>query len=139
MMSQANVGEQDGAAVASGGRHGRRVALRRGHSVAMWSSGVSAGTLGTGFGPALGGKIRGDAGGEEPGGDSERADDPRQLDAALEHEVVQDAEDEDKDGGLRKEAGAAARGDEQQREGSRRLLGGLGRRRWRVVVPVGIG
>lgn len=64
--------------------------------------------------PALGSEVHSDAGSEEAEGDGERADDPGELDASLEHEVVEDAEDEDEDGGLSEEGRAAPAGDESQ-------------------------
>jgi len=76
------------------------------------------------FCPALGGEVRSDAGGEEAYGDEESADDPGELDAALEHEVVKDAEDEDEHGGFREEGGAAAGDDDGE-------VDELGRRRLR--------
>ena len=72
--------------------------------------------LGMSFDPAVGGEVHGDAGGEEADADAEGTDDPAQLDAALEHEVVEDAEDQDKHGGFRKESGTAAGGDDRQIE-----------------------
>lgn len=66
--------------------------------------------------PAVGGKVHGDAGGEEADADAEGTDDPAQLDAALEHEVVEDAEDQDKHGGFREESRAAAGGDDREIE-----------------------
>ena len=83
------------------------------------------GTLRMGLHPAVGGEVHDDAGGEEAEGDGERANDPGELDAALEHEVVEDAEDEDEDGGLGEEGRAAAGGDEDELD---EVLGGrLGR------------
>ena len=71
--------------------------------------------------PAVGAEVHGDAGGEQAEGDGEGADDPGELDAALEHEVVEDAEDEDEDGGLGEEGRAAARGDDGEFDEGRRL------------------
>ncbi len=71
-------------------------------------------TLGMGLDPAMGGEVHEDAGGEQAEAYAERADDPGDLDAALEQAVVEDAEDEDEHGGLGEEGGAAARGDHQQ-------------------------
>lgn len=64
--------------------------------------------------PAMGGEVRGDAGGEEADGDRESADDPGELDASFEHEVIEDTEDENEHGSLCKEGRAAAAGDEDQ-------------------------
>ena len=64
--------------------------------------------------PAVGTEVGGDAGGEEAERDGECADDPGELDASLEDEEVEDAEDEDEDGGLGEEAGAAASGDDDE-------------------------
>jgi hypothetical protein len=69
-----------------------------------------------GLDPAVGGEVHGDAGGEEQQRDGKRACDPGELDASAEHEVVEDAEDEDEDGGLGEEGGAAAAGDDHQVE-----------------------
>lgn len=69
-----------------------------------------------GLNPALRGEIHGDAGGQEADRDRERAEDPGKLDPPLEHEVVEDAEDEDEHSSLRKEGRAAAAGDEDQIE-----------------------
>jgi hypothetical protein len=66
--------------------------------------------------PAVRTKVGGDAGGQEAEADAESADDPVELDAALEHEEVEDAEDEDQNGCFRAEGGAAARGDDDQIE-----------------------
>jgi len=68
------------------------------------------------FDPAMGGEVHGDAGGEEADADAKGADDPAQFDAALEHEVVEDAEDQDKHGGFREESRAAAGGNDREIE-----------------------
>ncbi len=88
--------------------------------VARWAQGQHQSsdsrpaTLGMRLDPAMGGEVHEDAGGEQADADAERADDPGELDAALEQAVVEDAEDEDEHGCLGKEGRAAARGDHQQ-------------------------
>ncbi len=62
--------------------------------------------------PALGAEIRGDAGGKQAERDGEGANDPGKLDAAAQHEVVQNAEDEDQNGSFSEKRRAAARGDD---------------------------
>ncbi len=76
--------------------------------------------------PALGDEVHGDAAGQEEDADGEGADDPGELDAALEHEVVEDAEDEDEDGGFGEERRAALGGDHDEIE--QRRAGDVGRR-----------
>jgi hypothetical protein len=71
-------------------------------------------TLGMSVLPAMSGEVCGDAGGEEADGDREGADDPGELDPSFEHEVIEDAEDEDEDGCLCKEGRATTAGDEDQ-------------------------
>ena len=89
------------------------------------SCGVSMGTLGMSFDPAVGAEVHSDAGGEQDERDGERADDPLEIDAALKHEEVEDAEYQDEHGSLGEEAGAASRRDDdevEQRGGLRRGL-----------------
>jgi hypothetical protein len=76
----------------------------------------------------MGGEVHGDAGGEQAEGDGESAHDPRKLDASFEHEVVEDAEDENEHGGLCKEGRAAPTGDEDEIEPA-----------WRRVLVRGFG
>ena len=71
-------------------------------------------TLGVGFDPMVGDEIGGDAGGEEGERGADGKEDPGELDAALEHEVVEEAEDQDEHGCLGEEGGAAASGDDQE-------------------------
>jgi len=76
------------------------------------------------FHPAVGGEVHNNAGGQEAERDGQCADDPGKLDAALEHEVVEDAEDQDQHGGFREEGGAAAGGyDGELKEGRRHAFG----------------
>jgi len=67
-----------------------------------------------GFEPAARGELGRNAGGEQQKADREGAEDPVDLHAALEHEAVEQGEDEDQDGGLGEEARTAmgADGDE---------------------------
>ncbi len=74
------------------------------------------GSLGMGFDPVVGGEVRGDAGGEEGEAGADGEEDPDELNAALEHEVVEEAEDQDEHGCLGEEGGAAARSDDQEVE-----------------------
>ena len=74
------------------------------------------GTLGMGFDPVVGGEVGGDAGGEEGEACADGEEDPGELDAALEHEVVEEAEDQDEHGCFGEEGGAAAAGDDQEIE-----------------------
>jgi hypothetical protein len=67
--------------------------------------------LRVGFRPAASGELGGDAGGEEHQTDGEGAEDPSQLHAALEHEPVEQGQDQDKNRCLGEERGAAMRGD----------------------------
>ncbi len=67
-------------------------------------------------GPAVGTKVQGDAGGQERDAEGESSGDPGELDAALEHEVVKQAEDQDQDGRLGEERGAAPAGDQDKIE-----------------------
>lgn len=64
--------------------------------------------------PALGSKVHGDAGGQQGDGNSKRAYDPRQLDAAFQHEVIQDAEDQHQDCGFSEEGRAPPSSDEDE-------------------------
>jgi hypothetical protein len=66
--------------------------------------------------PAMGAEVHGDAGAEQAEGDGERSDDPIEIDAALEDEEVQDAEDEHEHGRLGEECGATPSGDHRQVE-----------------------
>ena len=75
------------------------------------------------FGPELGGEIRGDAGGEKGEAGSDGEEDPEELDAALEHEVVEKTEDQDEHGGFGEEGGAAAAGDDHEIRTTRREVG----------------
>ena len=67
-----------------------------------------------GLDPAMGGKVHGDAGGEQQDRDAERAGDPGKIDTTLEDEEVEDAEDEDEDSRLGKEGRTTMRGDGDQ-------------------------
>ena len=70
------------------------------------------------FHPAMGSEVHDDAGGQEAERDGESADDPGELDAAFEHEIVEDSEDQDQHSGLCEEGGAAAgRDDGELKEG----------------------
>ena len=82
------------------------------------------------FDPAMGTEVHGDAGAEQSEGDGERSDDPAEIDAALEDEEVQDAEDENEHRRLGEERGATSCGDDRQVEQRGWLSGGrlLGRR-----------
>lgn len=75
------------------------------------------------FGPAVSGEVRGDAGGEEGEAGADGKEDPGELDAALEHEVVEEAEDQDEHGGFCEEGRAAAAGDDDEVRATR---GGVG-------------
>ena len=66
------------------------------------------------FGPAVSGEVCGDAGGEEGEAGADGKEDPGELDAALEHEVVEEAEDQDEDGGFGEEGRATTAGDDQE-------------------------
>lgn len=89
------------------------------------SEGRSSGTLGMSPDPAMGTDVRDNAGSEEADGEGEGGAQPAELDAALDQEEVEDAEDEDQNGGLGKEGRAAAGGDGDQIEvrGSARRRG----------------
>ena len=76
------------------------------------------------FNPAMGSEVHRNASGEQGQRDGERAGDPCQLDAAFEHEEVEDAEDQYEDRRLGEERGAAAPGDHDQVEYGRGMLGG---------------
>jgi len=78
-----------------------------------------------GFDPVVGGEVGGDAGGEEGERGADGQEDPGELDAALEHEVVEEAEDQDEHGGFGEEGGAATAGDDQEIEarGAGRAIG----------------
>lgn len=67
-----------------------------------------------GFDPVVGGEVRGDAGGEEGEAGADGDENPGELDAALEHEVVEEAEYQDEHGGFGEEDGAAASGDDRE-------------------------
>jgi len=69
-----------------------------------------------GFDPVVGGEVGGDAGGEEGERGADGQEDPGELDAALEHEVVEEAEDQDEHGGFGEEGGAATAGDDHEIE-----------------------
>jgi len=69
-----------------------------------------------GLDPAMGGKVHGDAGGEQQDRDAERAGDPGKIDTTLEDEEVEDAEDQDQHGRLCEEGGTAPGGDDGQVE-----------------------
>jgi len=69
-----------------------------------------------GFDPVVGGEVRGDAGGEEGERGADGEEDPSEFDAALEHEVVEEAEDQDEHGCFGEEGGAAASGDDHEVE-----------------------
>lgn len=91
-----------------------------------------------GFNPVMGGEIRGDAGGEEGERGADGEEDPGELDAALEHEVVEQAEDQDKHGGFREEGGAAASGDDHEVGETRRgTCAAVGRKRRHQAEIVG--
>lgn len=64
--------------------------------------------------PAAGTELCGDAGGKQKDADGEGAGDPAAFDPALEHEKVENAEDEDEDGSLCEEGRATAGGDGEQ-------------------------
>ena len=66
------------------------------------------------FGPAVSGEVCGDAGGEEAEAGADGKEDPEELDAALEHEVDEEAEDQDEHGGFCEEGRAAAAGDDDE-------------------------
>ncbi len=77
---------------------------------------MGVGLLGMGFDPVVGGEVRSDAGGEEGERGADGEENPGELDAALEHEVVEEAEDQDEHGCLGEEGRAAAAGDDQEVE-----------------------
>ncbi len=79
--------------------------------------------------PAMGAKVRGDAGREQRQRDGEGAGNPGEVDAAFEQEEVEDAEDQDEDGRLREEGGAAAGGDNRQVQERRSPVGTAARGR----------
>ena len=64
--------------------------------------------------PAPGREVRGDAGGQQHEAEGDGDDDPARFEMPLEHEAVEQGEDEDQDGGLGEEARTAmgADGDE---------------------------
>ena len=95
------------------------------------------GSLGMGFDPVVGGEVRGDAGGEEGERGADGEEDPRELDAALEHEVVEEAEDQDEHGCFGEEGGAAASGDDQEVEMGRGVGCAVGRDRRHQAEIVG--
>ena len=64
--------------------------------------------------PAAGGELGRDAGGEQQEADGEGADDPAELHPALEHEPVEQGQDEDQHCCLGEEGGAAMGGDRDQ-------------------------
>lgn len=66
--------------------------------------------------PPMGAEVHGDAGAEQTEGDGERSDDPAEIDAALEDEEVEDAEDEHEHRRLGEERGATSRGNDRQVE-----------------------
>lgn len=66
--------------------------------------------------PNMGGEVRCDAESEEAQADSECTDDPAELDASLQHEEVEDAEDEHKHGCFGEERRAAPGSDDCQIE-----------------------
>ena len=78
-----------------------------------------------GFSPAVGTEVHADAGGEQGEADGEGSDDPGELDAAFLQEVVEDAEDQDEDGGLCEEGGGAPAGEDDEL-GQMGLAGGWG-------------
>lgn len=69
-----------------------------------------------GFHPAVGCEVRCHAEGKQAEADGEGADDPTELDAALQHKEVEDAEDQHKHGCFREERRAATGGDNCQIE-----------------------
>src|ERR1700692_1538121 len=69
-----------------------------------------------GFEPAARGEVGGDAGDEQEGADREGADHPAGLEAALEHEAIEQGEHQDQNGGLGKEGAAAMGGDGEEIE-----------------------
>jgi len=81
------------------------------------------GTLGMGFDPVVGGEVRGDAGGEEGERGADGEEDPGELDAALEHEVVEEAEDQDEHGCFGEERRAPTAGDDDEVGETRRSVG----------------
>ena len=72
-----------------------------------------------GFDPVVGGEVGGDAGGEQGKRGADGEEDPGEFDAALEHEVVEEAEDQDEHGGFCEEGRAAAAGDDGKLEQAR--------------------
>ena len=74
--------------------------------------------------PAMGAKVHGDAGGEQNERDAERTGNPFDLDAALQDEEVQDAEDEHQDRRLGEEGRTASARDDSQNEQRGRLADG---------------
>jgi hypothetical protein len=74
--------------------------------------------------PAARGELGGDAGGEQQEADREGADDPVQLHTALEHEPVEQGQDEDEHGGFGEEGATAVRGDGDEVEAGGRLIAG---------------
>src|SRR5580704_7822237 len=57
--------------------------------------------------PAMGGKVHQDRDGQQDEGDRQRAHDPLKFDPALEHQVVENTEDEHEHGGLGEKCRAA--------------------------------
>ena len=66
--------------------------------------------------PAAGGELRDDAGDQKRDADGEGADDPVELHAALEHEPVEQGQDQDEDRRLCEERRTARCGDGDQVE-----------------------
>ena len=77
-----------------------------------------------GLDPAMGGEVHGDAGGKQEERDGQCAGDPSEVDAVLEDEEVEDAEDENEHRCFGEERGATPGGDEGQIEQRVGLAGG---------------
>jgi hypothetical protein len=83
------------------------------------------------FEPATRGEVGGDAGDEQEEADREGADHPAGLEAALEHEAIEQGEHQDQDGGFGKEGAAAVGGDgEEIGEGGWSLAGSAAATGW---------
>ena len=98
---------------------------------------LGLGSLGMRLDPVMGGEVRGDAGGEEGEAGADGKEDPGELDAAFEHEVVEEPEDQDEHGCFGEEGGAAAAGDDQEVETRRGVGWMLGRNRGHQAEIIG--
>ena len=87
-------------------------------AVIVRAGGLSLAPLGMRLNPAMGSKVHEDGHCQQESGDRQRADDPRQFDPALEHQVVENPEDKHQNSGLREEGGASPRHNGNRGRGS---------------------